>query len=96
MNNQIFEVQPDIVMDAFRSAFGVPLVTHVVSGGRLMRMRVVSTSRAAEYLAIAQVVILVNRLPLTVKISEWAVGTCIFDRFLEVQFDQTKTVPECY
>ena len=83
-------------MEAFRGAFSLPLVCHVVSNGRLMRLRVVSANRAAEYLAIAQTVILVNRLPLVPKISEWKVGSCIFDRWLEIQFDQTQTVPECY
>jgi hypothetical protein len=95
--NNTFEIQPqDIAMEAFRSAFNIPLVTHLVSNGRLMRMRVVSETRAAEYLAIAQTIILVNRLPLRVEISEWVVGNCIFDRWLEIQFDQTQTVPECY
>jgi hypothetical protein len=97
MNNPIFEPAiQDMAINQFRSVFNIPLVSHTVSNGRILRMRVVSPSRATEYLAIAQTIILVNRLPLTVGISEWKVGGCIFDRWLQVEFDSSKLVPENY
>jgi hypothetical protein len=95
MNNFQPEIQ-DETMDKFRALFNIPLTTHVVKNGLTMRMRVVSANRAAEYLAKANAIILHHHLPLEAKLSEWKVGQVIFDRWLEIQFDQTKLVPENY
>lgn len=97
MNNANFQPQvQDEAMDRFRAAFAIPLTTHVVKNGNLMRMRVTNSDRAQEFLALAQTLILINQLPLMPRLSEWKVGECIFDRWLEIEFDQTQTVPECY
>lgn len=97
MNNTNFQPQAqDEAMDRFRSAFAIPLTTHVINNGNLMRMRVTNSSRAQEFLALAQTIILINQLPLVPRLNEWKVGECIFDRWLEIEFDQTQTVPECY
>ena len=92
-----FQPQPqDLAMDAFRGAFNIPLTTHVIKDGKLMRIRVTNSERADEYLALAQTIILINHLPLAVGINEWQIGNCIFDRWIVVEFDQTKLVPEAY
>jgi hypothetical protein len=95
--NNLFEIQPqDIAMEAFRGAFQLPLPTHVVSNGKTMRFRLSSDRRAAEYWLRAQRVIRENNLPLAAEVVEWKVSGVVFDRWLEIQFDQTQTVPECY
>jgi hypothetical protein len=96
MNNHFQPEIQDEAMDAFRKLFSIPLTTHVVAGGRLMRMRVVTESRAIEYLAIAQTLISANRLPLTPRIADWKVCGCIFDRWLEIEFDASKLIPINY
>jgi hypothetical protein len=95
--NSTFEIQPqDAAMEAFRGAFLFPLPTHIVRNGKTMRFRLCSDRMAAEYLLRAQTVIRENGLPLHPDIVEWKVSGVIFDRFLEIQFDQTLLVPENY
>lgn len=96
MNNQFTPEIQDEVMDQFRGLFAIPLTTHVTCGGKLMRMRVVSANRAGEYLAHAKAIIIHHHLPLEAKISEWKVGDCIFDRWLQLEFDSAKLVPVNY
>lgn len=97
MNNHFTPEVQDEAMDAFRMAFDLPLIRcHVLQNGKLMRFRLSSDRLAATYWLKASHVIEQLNLPLTPEIREWKIGDCIFDRWLEIQFDQTKTVPECY
>jgi hypothetical protein len=96
--NNAFEISPqDAAMEAFRQVFKMPLIRcHIIKNGNLMRFRLSCDRLATIYWLAAQTAIQQQGLPLTAEIEEWAVGGCVFDRWLVIKFDQTLLVPEAY
>jgi hypothetical protein len=96
MNNFTPEVH-DEAMQSFREAFYFPLMKcHVLKDGKLMRFRLSSDRLARVYLSNAQCVIDQGGLPLEAKIDSWEMGGVVFDRWLVIEFNSAKLIPEAY